>query len=60
MGNAISPLGVDYADANALGNQINLPYFKAVIDDEILSGTTFNRILFPSTTTLSNNHTYEI
>ena len=47
MGNAISPLGVDYADANALGNRMNLPYIKAVINDELLSGTTFNRILFP-------------
>ena len=47
MGNAIAPLGVDYTQANALGDTLNLPYFSAVISNDILSNAMINRVSLP-------------
>ena len=52
MGNQIAPLGVDYTEANALGDTINLPYYYASISNNLLSGTgkLFNQISIPGFT----------
>ena len=50
MGNQIAPIGVDYSEANTLGNSLGLPHLYGVINNEILSGTIFNRVLFPGLT----------
>lgn len=47
MGNQIAPIGVDYTDANLLGDTLNLPYFYGVISNELLSGAIINRIFMP-------------
>ena len=52
MGNQIAPLGVDYTQANALGDTINLPYFYASFSNNLLSGSNkiFDRISVPGFT----------
>lgn len=50
MGNQIAPIGVDYTEANSLGDTFNLPYLYGVISNEILSGTILNRLMFPGLT----------
>ena len=52
MGNQIAPLGVDYSQANALGDTINFPYYYASIPSNILSGSgkLFNQISIPGFT----------
>ena len=47
MGNQLAPLGVDYQNANAVGDVLNLPYFYGSISNDILDGAIFNRIFFP-------------
>ena len=47
MGNQISPIGVDYTDANSLGDTFNLPYFYRVISNQLLSGAIFKNLMFP-------------
>ena len=47
MGNQISPMGVDYTDANSLGDTLYLPYFYGVISNQLLSGTIFKSLMFP-------------
>ena len=52
MGNQIAPLGVNYDQANALGDSFNLPYFYASISNNVLSGSNkiFDRISVPGFT----------
>ena len=52
MGNQIAPLGVNYDQANALGDSLNLPYFYASVSNNILSGANkmFDRISVPGFT----------
>ena len=50
MGNQIAPLGVDYTEANALGDTINLPYYYASISNNLLSGFNVNQISIPGFT----------
>jgi hypothetical protein len=47
MGNSIAPLGVDYTQANALGDQLNLPYFSAIISNDILNNAYINQVSLP-------------
>ena len=47
MGNQIAPLGVNYEEANALGDTMNLPYFYATISKNLLNGKLINNILVP-------------
>ena len=47
MGNAIAPLGVDYTQANALGDQLSLPYFSAIISNDILDNSLINSVSLP-------------
>ena len=47
MGNQIAPLGVNYSEANALGDTLNLPYFYASIPKNLLNGAVINNILVP-------------
>ena len=47
MGNLMAPLGVDYTNANSLGDAFNLPYFYSTITNEFLDNKVINRINFP-------------
>ena len=47
MGSEMCIRDRDYTQANALGDQLSLPYFSAIISNDILSNSMINRISLP-------------